>query len=81
MDVAARSKGRVREAAYGRGVVDCEGRYWDAPARLAAVQSIRPADEGVTRDQPTGMPSGARTDAPDVARTRTVNTSEGDGAR
>ena len=26
---------------------------------------------------PTGMPSGARTDAPDAAGTRTVNTSEG----
>ena len=46
-------------------------------ATLDAIQSIRPADQAVTRDQPTGMPSGARTDAPDAARTRTVNTSEG----
>ena len=46
-------------------------------ATLDAIQSIRAADEAVTRDQPTGMPSGARTDAPDAARTRTVNTSEG----
>ena len=43
-------------------------------ATLDAIQSIRPADQAVTRDQPTGMPSGARTDA---AGTRTVNTSEG----
>ena len=46
-------------------------------ATLDAIQSIRPADQAVTRDQPTGMPSGARTDAPNAARTRTVNTSEG----
>ena len=46
-------------------------------ATLDAIQSIRAADEAVTRDQPTGMPSGARTDAPDAAGTRTVNTSEG----
>ena len=46
-------------------------------ATLDAIQSIRPADQAVTRDQPTGMASGARTDAPDAARTRTVNTSEG----
>ena len=46
-------------------------------ATLDAIQSIRPADQAVTRDQPTGMPSGARTDAPDAAGTRTVNTSEG----
>ena len=46
-------------------------------ATLDAIQSIRPADQAVTRDQPTGMPSGTRTDAPDAARTRTVNTSEG----
>ena len=46
-------------------------------ATLDVIQSIRAADEAVTRDQPTGMPSGARTDAPDAARTRTVNTSEG----
>ena len=46
-------------------------------ATLDAIQSIRAADEATTRDQPTGMPSGARTDAPDAARTRTVNTSEG----
>ncbi len=46
-------------------------------ATLDAIQSIRAADKAVTRDQPTGMPSGARTDAPDAARTRTVNTSEG----
>ena len=43
-------------------------------ATLDAIQSIRAADEATTRDQPTGMPSGARTDA---AGTRTVNTSEG----
>ena len=36
-------------------------------ATLDAIQSIRPADQAVTRDQPTGMPSGARTDAPDAA--------------
>ena len=46
-------------------------------ATLDAIQSIRAADKAVTRDQPTGMPSGARTDAPDAAGTRTVNTSEG----
>ena len=46
-------------------------------AALDAIQSIRTADQAVTRDQPTGMPSGARTDAPDAARARTVNTSEG----
>ena len=46
-------------------------------ATLDAIQSIRPADQAVARDQPTGMPSGTRTDAPDAARTRTVNTSEG----
>ena len=40
-------------------------------ATLDAIQSIRPADQAVTRDQPTGMPSGARTDAPDAARART----------
>ena len=50
-------------------------------ATLDAIQSIRAADEAVTRDQPTGMPSGARTDAPDAARTRTVNTSEGNVPR
>ena len=49
-------------------------------ATLDAIQSIRAADKAVTRDQPTGMPSGARTDAPDAAGTRTVNTSEGDAA-
>ena len=47
-------------------------------ATLDAIQSIRAADKAVTRDQPTGMPSGARTDAPDAAGTRTVNTSESD---
>ena len=46
-------------------------------ATLDAIQSIRAADKAVTRDQPTGMASGARTDAPDAAGTRTVNTSEG----
>ena len=46
-------------------------------ATLDAIQSIRAADKAVTRDQPTGMPSGARTDAPNAAGTRTVNTSEG----
>ena len=46
-------------------------------ATLDAIQSIRAADEAATRDQPTGMPSGARTDAPDAAGTRTVNTSDG----
>ena len=46
-------------------------------ATLDAIQSIRAADQAVTRDQPTGMPSGARTDAPDAAGTRTVNTSKG----
>ena len=47
-------------------------------ATLDAIQSIRAADKAVTRDQPTGMPSGARTDAPDAAGTCTVNTSESD---
>ncbi len=47
-------------------------------ATLDAIQSIRAADKAVTRDQPTGIPSGARTDAPDAAGTRTVNTSESD---
>ena len=46
-------------------------------ATLDAIQSIRAADKAVTRDQPTGMPSAARTDAPDAAGTRTVNTPEG----
>ena len=46
-------------------------------ATLDAIQSIRAADKATTRDQPTGMPSAARTDAPDAAGTRTVNTSEG----
>ena len=53
----------------------------DAVEKLAtrdAIQSIRAADKAVTRDQPTGMPSGARTDAPDAAGTCTVNTSESD---
>ena len=50
-------------------------------ATLDAIQSIRAADKAVTRDQPTGMPSGARTDAPDAAGTRTVNTSEGNVPR
>ena len=69
-------------------VINSEARYRAIRARLPleaveklatldAIQSIRPADQAVTRDQPTGMPSGTRTDAPDAARTRTVNTSEG----
>ena len=49
-------------------------------AALDAVQSIRAGDEAATRGQPTGMPSGARADAPEAAGTRTVNTSEGDVA-
>ena len=78
----------ARRRALGGTVINSVARYrairarlpLDAVEKLAtldAIQSIRTADQAVTRDQPTGMPSGARTDAPDAARTRTVNTSEG----
>ena len=78
----------VRIRALGGTVINSVARYRAIRARLPlaaveklatldAIQSIRAADEAVTRDQPTGMPSGARTDAPDAAGTRTVNTSEG----
>ena len=40
---------------------------------LNAIQSIRAAGEAATHDQPIRMPSGARTEAPDAARIRTVN--------
>ena len=47
-------------------------------ATLDAVQAIRAADEAVTRDQPTGMSSGAPAGTPDAAGSRTVKTSEDD---
>ena len=47
-------------------------------ATLDAVQSIRAADEAITRGQPTGMPSGTPAGTPDAAGTGAVNTSEGD---
>ena len=85
-DVTPAVLARIR--ALGGTVTNSVARYRAIRARLPlhaveklatldAIQSIRPADEAVTRDQPTGIPSGARTDAPDTARTRTVNTSEG----
>ena len=85
-DVTPAVLARIR--ALGGTVINSVARYRAIRARLPleaveklatldAIQSIRTADEAVTRDQPTGMPSGARTDAPDAARTRTVNTSEG----
>ena len=85
-DVTSAVLARIR--ALGGTVINSVARYRAIRARLPleaveklatldAIQSIRTADEAVTRDQPTGMPSGARTDAPDAARTRTVNTSEG----
>ena len=85
-DVTPAVLARIR--ALGGTVINSVARYrairarlpLDAVEKLAtldAIQSIRTADQAVTRDQPTGMPSGARTDAPDAARTRTVNTSEG----
>ena len=78
----------ARIRALGGTVINSVARYRAIRARLPleaveklatldAIQSIRTADEAITRDQPTGMPSGARTDAPDALRTRTVNTSEG----
>ena len=85
-DVTPTVLARIR--ALGGTVINSVARYRAIRARLpldaleklatlGAIQSIRTADQAVTRDQPTGMPSGARTDAPDAARTRTVNTSEG----
>ncbi len=85
-DVTPAVLARIR--ALGGTVINSVARYRAIRARLPlhaveklatldAIQSIRPADDAVTRDQPTGIPSGARTDAPDAARTRTVNTSEG----
>ena len=85
-DVTPAVLARIR--ALGGTVINSVARYRAIRARLPleaveklatldAIQSIRAADEAITRDQPTGMPSGARTDAPDAARTRTVNTSEG----
>ena len=47
-------------------------------ATLDAVQSIRAADQAITRGQPIGMPSGAPAGTPDAAGTGAVNTSEGD---
>ena len=89
-DVTPAVLARIR--ALGGTVINSVARYRAIRARLPlgaveklatldAIQSIRTADEAVTRDQPKGMPSGARTDAPDAAGTRKVNTSEGDGAR
>ena len=88
-DVTPPVLARIR--ALGGTVINSVARYRAIRARLPleaveklatldAIQSIRPADKAVTRDQPTGIPSGARTDAPDAAGTRTVNTSEGDVA-
>ncbi len=85
-DVTPAVLARIR--ALGGTVINSVARYrairarlpLDAVEKLAtldAIQSIRAADQAVTRDQPTGMPSGARTDAPDATGTRTVNTSEG----
>ena len=85
-DVTPAVLARIR--ALGGTVINSVARYRAIRARLPlaaveklatldAIQSIRPADQAVTRDQPTGMPSGARTDAPDATGTRTVNTSEG----
>ena len=85
-DVTPAVLARIR--ALGGTVINSVARYRAIRARLPleaveklatldAIQSIRPADQALTRDQPPGMASGARTDAPDAARTRTVNTSEG----
>ena len=85
-DVTPALLARIR--ALGGTVINSVARYRAIRARLPleaveklatldAIQSIRTADEAITRDQPTGMPSGARTDAPDALGTRTVNTSEG----
>ena len=85
-DVTPEVLARIR--ALGGTLINSVARYRAIRARLPlaaveklatldAIQSIRPADQAVTRDQPTGMPSGARTDAPDATGTRTVNTSEG----
>ena len=86
-DVTPEVLARIR--VLGGTVINSVARYRAIRARLPleaveklatldAIQSIRAADKAVTRDQPTGMPSGARTDAPDAAGTRTVNTSESD---
>ena len=85
-DVTPAVLARIR--ALGGTVINSVARYRAIRARLPlaaveklatldAIQSIRPADQAVTRDQPTGIPSGARADAPDATGTRTVNTSEG----
>ena len=85
-DVTPEVLSRIRD--LGGTVVNSVARYRAIRARLPlaaveklatldAIQSIRPADQAVTRDQPTGMPSRARTDGPDATGTRTVNTSEG----
>ena len=85
-DVTSAVLTRIR--ALGGTVINSVARYRAIRARLPlhaveklatldAIQSVRAADEAVTRDQPTGMPSSARTDAPDAARARTVNTTEG----
>ena len=85
-DVTPAVLARIR--ALGGTVINSVARYRAIRARLPlaaveklatldAIQSIRPADQAVTRDQPTGIPSGARTDAPDATGTCTVNTSEG----
>ena len=85
-DVTPAVLARIRD--LGGMVVNSVPRYRAIRARLPlaaveklatldAIQSIRPADQAVTRDQPTGMPSGARTDTPDATGTRTVSTSEG----
>ena len=89
-DVTLAVLARIR--ALGGTVINSVGRYRAIRARLPlasveklaaldAVQSIRAGDEAATRGQPTGMPSGARSDAPEAAETRTVNTSESDVAQ
>ena len=86
-DVTLEVLARIR--ALGGTVINSVPRYRAIRARLSlgavenlaaldAVRSIRAADVAATREPPAGMPPRARTDAPDAAETRTVNTPEGD---
>ena len=86
-DVTPEVLARIR--ALGGTVINSVAKYRAIRARLPlsaveklatldAVQSIRAADQAITRGQSTGMPSVAPAGTPDAAGTGAVNTSEGD---